>query len=33
MEYYEDITKVVIDGIGLPRKAQKLSEMSKMDKG
>jgi TetR/AcrR family fatty acid metabolism transcriptional regulator len=31
MEYYEDITKVVIDGIGLPRKAQKLSEMSKME--
>jgi len=33
MEYYEDITKLVIEGIGLPRKAQKLSEMSKMDKG
>jgi len=32
MEYYEDITKLVIEGIGLPRKAQKLSEMSKMDK-
>jgi TetR/AcrR family fatty acid metabolism transcriptional regulator len=33
MEYYEDITKLVIEGIGLPRKAQKLSEMSKTDKG
>lgn len=33
MEYYEDITKLVIDGIGLPRKAQKLSEISNMDKG
>jgi TetR/AcrR family fatty acid metabolism transcriptional regulator len=34
MEYYEDITQLVIDGIGLPRKAQKLSEeMSKTDKG
>jgi TetR/AcrR family fatty acid metabolism transcriptional regulator len=32
MEYHEDITKLVIDGIGLPRKAQRLSEMSKMDK-
>jgi len=33
MECYQDITKLVIEGIGLPRKAQKLSEMSKMDKG
>ncbi len=33
MEYYEDITKLVIEGIGLPGKAQKLSEMSKMKRG
>lgn len=32
-EYYEDITKLVINGISLPRKAQKFSEISKMDKG
>jgi len=33
MEYYEDITKLVIEGIGLSGNAQKLSEVSKMDKG
>ncbi len=32
LEYYEDITKLVINGISLPRKAQKFSDISKMDK-
>jgi TetR/AcrR family transcriptional regulator, fatty acid metabolism regulator protein len=32
LEYYEDITKLVITGISLPRKVRKLSGMSKMDK-
>jgi TetR/AcrR family fatty acid metabolism transcriptional regulator len=33
MEYYDDITKLVIEGVGLPRRAHKLSEVSKMDEG
>lgn len=32
MEYYEDITKLVIEGIGLPGKPQQFSGISEMDK-
>jgi TetR/AcrR family fatty acid metabolism transcriptional regulator len=32
MEYYEDITKLVINGISVPRKARRFSEISRMDK-
>ncbi len=32
MESYEDINKLVIDGIGFPRKVQRFSEISKSDK-
>jgi TetR/AcrR family fatty acid metabolism transcriptional regulator len=32
MEYHEDITKLVINGISHPRKARRFSEMSRMDK-
>lgn len=32
MESYEDISKLVIDGISFPRKVRRFSEISKMDK-
>jgi len=32
MQHYEDVTKLVTNGISAPRKAQKFSEMSRMDK-
>jgi TetR/AcrR family fatty acid metabolism transcriptional regulator len=32
MESYQDITKLVIDGISFPRRVRRFSEISKMDK-
>jgi TetR/AcrR family fatty acid metabolism transcriptional regulator len=33
MEHYEEITKLIMEGIGLPGRAQKLLEVSKMKRG